>query len=72
MNNTESEWSNLANKTVAQSKYQALFYTDTVDAPIIPCPQTSNMSSNSASQRALRSEALRLATFQGWPKDPPP
>ena len=38
-----------------------------VDAPIHPSLQKSVPSSNSASQRALRSEALRLATFQGWP-----
>ena len=39
----------------------------TVDAPTNPSLQKTIPSSNSASQRALRSEALRLATFQGWP-----
>ncbi|KAI9559221.1 hypothetical protein GHT06_016010 [Daphnia sinensis] len=38
-----------------------------VDGPVQPNSQKSTPSSNSASQRALRSEALRLATFQGWP-----
>ena len=38
-----------------------------LDAPIHPSLQKSVPSSNSASQTALRSEALRLATFQGWP-----
>ena len=38
-----------------------------LDAPIHPSLQKSVPSSNSASQRALRSEALRVATFQGWP-----
>jgi len=38
-----------------------------LDAPIHPSLQKSVPSNNSASQRALRSEALRLATFQGWP-----
>lgn len=38
-----------------------------VDGP--PNLQKSTPSSNNASQRALRSEALRLATFQGWPHE---
>ncbi len=38
-----------------------------LDAPIQhPSLQKNAPSSNSASQRAPRSEALRLATFQGW------
>jgi len=65
-----SQWNNRENHGLSQSnKYQAQFYTDAVDAPVLPCPQSSNTSSNSASQRALRSEALRIATFQGWPLD---
>lgn len=42
-------------------------HNNVIDAPIHPSLQKSVPSSNSASQRALRSEALRLATFQGWP-----
>ncbi|EFX73046.1 hypothetical protein DAPPUDRAFT_58422 [Daphnia pulex] len=42
-------------------------HNNVIDAPIHPSSQKSVPSSNSASQRALRSEALRLATFQGWP-----
>nr|CAH0102780.1 unnamed protein product [Daphnia galeata] len=38
-----------------------------LDAPIHPSLQKSVPSSNSASQRALRIEVIRLATFQGWP-----
>lgn len=43
--------------------------TCVLDAPIQPSPQSScsSSASASASQRQLRSEALRLATFQGWP-----
>jgi len=43
---------------------------NTVDAPS-PSPSSQSLppASNSASQRALRSEALRLATYQGWALD---
>jgi len=69
MNQTKLECYNHINQDVTISnKHQVQFFTDTVDAPIVSSP-TSNTSSNSASQRALRSEALRIATFQGWPLD---
>ena len=54
----------LLNKTIPYSGFQ----TSTVDAPH-PCNNTQNCipQANSANQKALRSEALRRATFQGWP-----
>ena len=69
MGPTEAVHQNLENRDTPASKYQAQFFQDNVDAPIDPNPPSNNMSSNSASQRALRSEALRIATFQGWPLD---
>jgi len=58
---------------VTSNKIQAEFFqltNNTVDAPS-PAPSSQSLApaSNSASQRALRSEALRLATYQGWPLD---
>ena len=70
MNQTDSGWNNHAYEGVFQSfKHQPLFYTDTPDGPVEPNLQISNTASNNASQKALRSEALRIATFQGWPLD---
>lgn len=58
---------------VTSNKIHAEFFqltNNTVDAPS-PAPSSQSLApaSNSASQRALRSEALRLATYQGWPLD---
>lgn len=53
----------ILNKTIPYSGFQP----STVDAPH-PCnTQTCIPQANSANQKALRSEALRRATFQGWP-----
>lgn len=58
---------------VSSNKIHPEFFqssNNTVDAPSpSPSSQSHPPSSNSASQRALRSEALRLATYQGWPLD---
>lgn len=50
-------------------KYQVQFHTSQTDGPPMSSLNAgpSSGASSSASQRALRSEALRYATFQGWP-----
>lgn len=57
----------ILNKTLPYSTYQ----TSTVDAPHPCSTQSCIPQASSANQKALRSEALRRATFQGWPKPHP-